>query len=251
MLATLLSLFAASPAFADDFTNTWGDESRYEVIGWSADESVFAVKKYEIRSSNYSSPMRVASDCPGYTLSDGSKYNGGMTIIALDTSLNIRSMWPIMDANKCTYPEDIPGRLQNADNGLAGLGIVKSTENLLALSSQDAEQGQYFELANERFKFQGEKIPNEGDEFARDLDNRLIFRKGRFEYPLKVRCTPDPGLREPPPADPQFGVQKVVLAPSGKRFVMFQWVKCPYYRHVVIPFAMVEQGAEGTWTRLK
>ena len=235
LLALIFGLLGNKSAEAGEYDIWNADERLLEVIGWSADESLFAVRQYDIRSDNfsrYNSSSRAPSDCPGYTRADGQPLSGGYSIIVYDQNKMVKSRYPVMDSNQCTHPNDAANRIQAAMTGLAEMGIGTNPGTVLELKGDKAEEGQYFTVHNERFKVEGEKTPV-GDGFAFDFTVDVIHRKGTYSYKGNIKCKGTPDLREPPPAEPVWGLEKALVAPSGNRVLMHQYLQCPYFRRVV------------------
>jgi hypothetical protein len=93
-----------------------------QVVGWSADEQRFAVRRFELEEGDPSMGDDEESFCPGYVDHEGKKFRGALKLAVYEKGKQLAT-YSIQDAGTCTPPKLARARLDRAKQELAKLGI--------------------------------------------------------------------------------------------------------------------------------
>jgi hypothetical protein len=229
LLSTLLTTPCANAA---DFGIFGADQQKMVVVGWSSDESHVAIRQFDIRSAKYNAANPgSATGCPGYTLPNGSPFDGTEQIILFQGN-RVKSRVPIRDGRSCTHPDDISSREQTAANFLQGSGIAMGKNSKpVALTGAPGSQG--FVFHNNRFKFGGDTELVSGNNHK--INARLRSVNSTFKYPFTI-SSPVPNFT--------WGLDSVIESPSGNRAILIGFVERDGARALgVVDILKYENGA--------
>lgn len=213
LILLLTALLAAPTAFGADFGIYGADQQKMVVVGWSADETHVAIRQFDIRSAKYTSANpRSTTGCPGYSLPNGSAFDGTEQIIMYNGN-KVTSRVPIRDGGACTHPDDITGREQTASSFLQSAGVTLGKKGkAVALTGSPGSQG--FVFHDNRFKFGGDTEVVSGNNHK--INAKLRSVNSTFEYPFTI-SSPNPSF--------VWGLDSVVVSPTGKRAILIGFVE--------------------------
>jgi len=92
-----------------------------QVTGWSADETKFSVRGFDLDTTDE------AQECPGYTDHEGKKFVGKLVVAAYERGRLVQS-WVVQDYPACTSPADAKATLLEAKAKFKKLGIDLSNK---------------------------------------------------------------------------------------------------------------------------
>ena len=226
------ALLGSPESQAADFGIFGADQQKMAVVGWSADENVVAIRQFDIRSATYNSANPgSATGCAGYTLPNGSAFDGGEQIMLMQGK-QVKSRVPIRDGRSCTHPDDIASREETAKSFLQSSGVNPSAKGtVLQLTGSPGSQG--FVFHDVRFKFSGDTEALSAS--SHKINAKLRTSSSTFEYPLTIQSRS---------ADFSWGLDSVVQSPSGKRAALIGFVERDGTRALsVVDIIKYENGA--------
>src|SRR5262245_62003734 len=126
LLVLALGMCAASPVFADEevlvLNKPEAQTHDVQMIGWSKDESRYALRVYELAPEVFDPDLHKVSFCKGYVDHTGKRFRGGLWLLFYVGNRQ-KGQWQIQDSRTCTPPETARDRLTQAKAALAEQGI--------------------------------------------------------------------------------------------------------------------------------
>jgi hypothetical protein len=180
-----------------------------EIIGWSADETHFAVRAVEYDNSEEGGP-----ECPGYVDPKGKPFRGKLVLAAYERGGKRLSSWTVQDYPGCTAPAVAKKTLAAAKQKFAELGIDLKRPGT-AIHCQDScdlqhagAQLVYENTVTEKLDRDSAMIHEIG---AVRLFLKLADKKTKlFELKVDEEYVPAMGMTQ------SVGLDTVFISPSGQ-----------------------------------
>jgi hypothetical protein len=180
-----------------------------EIIGWSADETHFAVRAVEYDNSEEGGP-----ECAGYVDPKGKPFRGKLVLAAYERGGKRLASWTVQDYPDCTAPAVAKKTLAAAKQKLAELGIDLKQPGT-ALHCKDSLDLQHAgaQLLCENTV---QEKPNPETGMVHEIGALRLFLKladkktKLFELKVDEEYVPAMGLSQ------SVGLDTVFISPSGK-----------------------------------
>jgi hypothetical protein len=225
LLAGCAVLLLALPSHAapDPLAQSKADHDA-QIVGWSADETRFAIRLYLRDTFATRQFLNDPIPCEGYVNHEGNTFLGGVVLLVYERG-KLLHHFPIRDTDRCTPPDEASKRIDKATKRLTAMGINLHTPGTQIVSTLDqprisVEQGPQapYTIEYEAQAPAADAPPKNGrlqgtsDQalYVRKGDTRakVLSRKAAYDYSPAMAGYWRPGL------------DRVVLSPSGNTLIV-------------------------------